>query len=180
MPIWPYGEKNDRISAACKLCGERQTLCHILNNCRTALEQQMSEDVVVIADLEHQYQLPTSLAFTDLHPDLVAYSFAIISKFMKKQMSEDVVIIADLEHQYQFPTSLAFTDLRTDLVAYSCLAKTAIIVELTVCYLAMGITIKLLITSVIVVAWLISKCDCEVYINDTMIFILQFQYEPRM
>ena len=44
------------------------------------------------------------------------------------------MVIADLAEQYQFQTSLAFTDLRPDLVAYSCLAKTAIIVELTVCF----------------------------------------------
>ena len=43
-------------------------------------------------------------------------------------------VVADLEQQYQFPSSLTFTDLRPDLVAYSCLAKTAIIVELTVCF----------------------------------------------
>ena len=41
-------------------------------------------------------------------------------------------VVADLEQQYQFPPSLTFTDLRPDLVAYSCLAKTAIIVKLTV------------------------------------------------
>ena len=35
LALW---RKNDHISAACKLCGMRQTLCHILNNCRTALE----------------------------------------------------------------------------------------------------------------------------------------------
>ena len=53
---------------------------------------------------------------------------------MKQQVSEDVVIVVDLDQQYLFPTSLAFTDLRPDLVAYSCLAKTAIILELTVCF----------------------------------------------
>ena len=54
---------------------------------------------------------------------------------MKQQVSEDMKVVADLEQQYQFPPSLAaFTDLQPDLVAYSCLAKTAIIVELTVCF----------------------------------------------
>ena len=53
---------------------------------------------------------------------------------MKQQVSEDMKVVADLEQQYQFPPSLPFTDLRPDLVAYSCLAKTAIIVALTVCF----------------------------------------------
>ena len=52
---------------------------------------------------------------------------------MKQQVSEDTEVVADLE-QHQFPMSLAFTDLRPDLVAYSCLAKTAITVELTICF----------------------------------------------
>ena len=35
LALW---RKNEHLSAACKLCGERQTLCHILNNCEVALE----------------------------------------------------------------------------------------------------------------------------------------------
>ena len=35
LSLW---RKEDQLSAACKLCGERQTLCHILNSCKVALE----------------------------------------------------------------------------------------------------------------------------------------------
>ena len=31
LSLW---RKNGNLSATCKLCGERQTLCHILNNCK--------------------------------------------------------------------------------------------------------------------------------------------------
>ena len=106
LALW---RKNEHLSAACKLCGERQTLCHILNNCEVALELRR---------------------YNTRHDQILQ----IIEEFMKQQVSEDVVVVADLAEQYQFPTSLAFTDLRPDLVAYSCLAKTAIIVELIVCF----------------------------------------------
>ena len=96
------GRKSAHLSTACKLCGERQTLCHILNNCTTALKLRRY-------NARHDQVLQT------------------IAKFMKQQVSEDMKVVADLEQQYQFPSSLAFTDLRPDLVAYSCLAKTAII-----------------------------------------------------
>jgi len=35
LALW---RKSDHLSVACKLCGEQQTLCHILNNCKVALE----------------------------------------------------------------------------------------------------------------------------------------------
>ena len=34
------------------------------------MKQQMSEDVVIVADLNQQYLVPPSLAYTDLRPDL--------------------------------------------------------------------------------------------------------------
>ena len=43
-------------------------------------------------------------------------------------------VLADLSEQYRFPVSLACSDLRPDLVVHSDLTKTAIIVELTVCF----------------------------------------------
>ena len=96
LALW---RKNDHLSAACKLCGEQQT-CHILNNCRTALD-------LCRYNARHDQVLQT------------------ITKFIKQQVSEDVVVVVDLEQQYQFPMSQAFTDLRPDLAAYSCLTKTA-------------------------------------------------------
>ena len=83
LAIW---RKNEHLSAACKLCGERQTLCHILNNCKVALELRR---------------------YNTRHDQILQ----IIEEFMKQQVSEDVVVVADLAEQYQFPTSLAFTAL---------------------------------------------------------------------
>ena len=45
-----------------------------------------------------------------------------------------MTVLADLDNQYQFPPALAPTDLRPDLVAYSDETKSAMIVELTVCF----------------------------------------------
>ena len=45
-----------------------------------------------------------------------------------------MIILADLTDHYQFPPSLAPSDLRPDLVVYSELTRTAIIIELTVCF----------------------------------------------
>ena len=35
LALW---RKGDHLSADCKLCGKSQTLCHVLNNCKVALE----------------------------------------------------------------------------------------------------------------------------------------------
>ena len=43
-------------------------------------------------------------------------------------------MVADFEVQYHFPTCPSYTDLQPDLVVYSDLTKTAILVELTVCF----------------------------------------------
>ena len=53
---------------------------------------------------------------------------------MKESLPEDMTILADLNDHYQFPPVLAPTDLRPDLVAYSEETKSAILVELTVCF----------------------------------------------
>ena len=45
LALW---RKGDHLSAASKLCGKRQTLCHVLNNCKVALEL---DDMTVLADL---------------------------------------------------------------------------------------------------------------------------------
>ena len=58
----------------------------------------------------------------------------VIADFVRKQVSEDMQVIVDLKKQYLFPTSLTYTDLWPDLVVYSNLTRTAILVELTVCF----------------------------------------------
>lgn len=106
LALW---RKEDQLSAACKLCGERQTLCHILNNCRVALELRR---------------------YNTRHDGVLR----IIEKFVKDKLPDDMTVLADLNDQYQFPPVLAPSDLRPDLVAYSEETKTAVIVELTVCF----------------------------------------------
>ena len=106
LSLW---RKADGLSAACKLCGMRQTLCHILNNCKVALDLRRY-------NARHDEVLHT------------------IEAFMKESLPEDMTILADLNDHYQFPPVLAPTDLRPDLVAYSEETKSAILVELTVCF----------------------------------------------
>ena len=53
---------------------------------------------------------------------------------VRKQVPDDMRVVADLEDQYQYPTCLSYADLQPDLVIYSDVMKTAILVELTVCY----------------------------------------------
>ena len=77
-------------SDACPLCGERQTLIHVLNCCRVAQDLRrynQRHDLVlgVIADAVRQ-KLPSSSGF-----------------------------LADLSDNYSFPLHIASTDLRPDL-----------------------------------------------------------------
>ena len=106
IALW---RKDSGLSAACKLCGERQTLCHILNNCKVALDLRR---------------------YNQRHDEILR----TIEKFVKEHITDDVSVLADLSEQYHFPASLACSDLRPDLVAHSDLTKTATIVELTVCF----------------------------------------------
>ena len=62
LSLW---RKNDNLSAACKLCGERQTLCHILNNCKMALNRRR---------------------YDNRHDEILR----IISSFVQKQVPDDV------------------------------------------------------------------------------------------
>ena len=49
-------------------------------------------------------------------------------------MPDDMRVVADLEDRYHFPTCLSYTNLRPDLIVYSDFTKTAILVELNVCF----------------------------------------------
>jgi hypothetical protein len=81
------------LSAACKLCGEKQTLCHVLNNCRVALNFRR---------------------YNHRHDEVLH----IITEFIKENVPEVTSVTADLSDQYNFPTSLACSDLRPNLVTY--------------------------------------------------------------
>ena len=97
------------LSDACKLCGARQTLHHILNHCKKALDLRR---------------------FNTRHDQVLK----VIADFVKKLVPDDMHVIADLEDQYHFPPCLAHTDLRPDLIIYSELTKSATLMELTVCF----------------------------------------------
>ena len=83
------------LSSLCKLCGKRQTLLHVLNHCQVALElrryNQRHDNVlqVIVESLQSQcppqyqimadppdstYHFPSTVASTDLRPDLVVWS----------------------------------------------------------------------------------------------------------
>ena len=106
LALW---RKGDHLSAASKLCGKRQTLCHVLNNCKVALELRR---------------------YNTRHDNVLRN----IEEFVKDNLPDDMTVLADLNDHYLFPPALAPTDLWPDPVAYSEKAKTAILVELTVCF----------------------------------------------
>ena len=91
------------------LWGKTNLESHILNHCKKALE------------LRH---------FNTRHNQVLK----VMADFVRKQVPEDMQVIVDLENQYLFLTSLTYTDLRPDLVVCSNLTRTAILVELTVCF----------------------------------------------
>ena len=98
------------LSSQCKLCGQRQTLLHVLNHCPVALDMRR---------------------YNERH-DMV---LQVIFKFLSKQSPESHHVIADLPlSTYTFPTAIALTDLRPDLVLWSDTLKEVTLVELTVCY----------------------------------------------
>ena len=77
-------------NAACPLCGERQSLLHILNNCKVArklwwynqrhdavlqeivkvIQPKFSPATQLTADLSDGYEFPTHIVPTDLHLDI--------------------------------------------------------------------------------------------------------------
>ena len=97
------------LSDACKLCGGRQTLLHLLNNCPVALQCRR---------------------YNQRH-DLV---LAAITAFLTEVLDSDYTIISDLAgaDTYTFPPTLATTDLRPDIVVLSEVKRHAAIIEMTV------------------------------------------------
>ena len=93
-------------SPSCTLCGERQTLLHVLNGCRYALEKRR---------------------YDDRHNDILE----CIHAFLANQLTPSQNITVDLPNQfYSFPQQAACTNSRPDIVIWD---KSAItIIELTV------------------------------------------------
>ena len=107
LALW---RKNHDITDSCKLCGERQTLGHVLNSCKVALQQRR---------------------FNNRHDKVLE----VITAFVQEHIPSNYQIVSDIynDQPYNFPSVLAYTDLRPDLVTFSESDKQAILIELTVC-----------------------------------------------
>ena len=107
LAIW---RRREGLSDQCKLCSERQTLSHVLNHCKVALDHRRynaRHDVVLM----------------------------LIADFVKEHLPRSFEMLVDLQDtQYSFPLAITSTNLRPDIVIWSQALQSAILVELTVCY----------------------------------------------
>ena len=105
LQIW----KKSRTSQ-CSLCGQTQSLCHVLNACSAQLRSGMYKD-------RHDKVL---VQFRD---------------FLKEHLPADYRMIADVpESEYIFPFDIAITSLRPDIVVWSRRSKKAWLLELSVVF----------------------------------------------
>ena len=96
------------LSNACKLCGQRQSLLHILNNCSVALKNR-------------RYNQRHDLVLSEIHKFLTSFlnGYSVISDLANSDT-------------YHIPSTLTFTDLRPDLVIFSKTKKHVALIELTI------------------------------------------------
>ena len=107
LSVW---RREAGLSAQCKLCGQRQTLHHVLNHCEMALQLRR---------------------FNERHDSVLK----VIFEHLQHQCAEEYCILVDLPGEnYSFPTSVAPTDLRPDLVVWSDSQRIVVLVELTICF----------------------------------------------
>ena len=92
-------------SSACPLCGEKQTLIHILNACRVAGDERR---------------------YNPRHD-------AIIVSFLSANSSPTAHLTSDLG-SYAFPQHIVATDLRPDIVWWDDSSNKILLIELTVCF----------------------------------------------
>ena len=103
--------KKENLSSACRLCGEKQTLLHILNHCPQALSM---------------------CRFNARHDAILE----VIASFIAQHLPESYKVTADLPRYqpYVFPLHIATTDQRPDIVMWSDTLQEVWVVELTVCF----------------------------------------------
>ena len=107
LSVW---RREAGLSSECKLCHQRQTLLHVLNNCKVAL------------DLRRYNQRHDSI-------------LQVIVNSLQSHCPPDHQITADLPNtNYLFPPTAASTDLRPDLVVWSDSQRVLVLAELTVCF----------------------------------------------
>ena len=96
-------------SPACVLCGENQTLLHVLNNCCSAMNLRR---------------------YNDRH-DLVLQE---IASAIKPYLPPTTSMSVDISDGYKFPCHIVPTDLRPDIVWWDSSFRSVCLAELTVCF----------------------------------------------
>ena len=97
-------------SDSCPLCGNTQSLVHVLNNCNVALHLRR---------------------YNKRHDAILK----CLTDFLCQNLSSDFQLIADLpSFVYQPPPCINVGDLRPDIIYWSESQKAVVILELTICY----------------------------------------------
>jgi hypothetical protein len=96
-------------SDACPLCGERQTLIHVLNCCQVARDQYR---------------------FNPCHDRVLRAIASTIKDYLPLNTSMTV----DLDGEYSFPTHITPTDTRPDIVWWNDVTKQLWLAELTISF----------------------------------------------
>ena len=104
--LFRWKKKN---SPFCTLCGETQTLLHVLNNCTTARD----------------------LRRYNTRHDLVLQE---IASAIKPYLNKSTSLLVDIGEGYQFPCHIVPTDLRPDLVWWDPDSRSVCLAELTICF----------------------------------------------
>ena len=97
-------------SGLCKLCGSRQTLLHVLNNCNVALKMRR---------------------YNERHDRVLSLIAVMTQSYLPATFKQT----ADLtEDTYRFPSHITPSNLRPYLVLWSDIERKLYIAELTICY----------------------------------------------
>ena len=108
LSLW---KKYDSLSDVCRLCGRRQTLAHVLNQCPTSLH----------------------LRRYNIRHDAV---LEVIPQGIQPYLLPSYSMLADLPStfSYTFPPHISLTSLRPDLVVWSDTDRRVYIFERTICF----------------------------------------------
>ena len=109
VPLLMCCQPPPKNSPACTLCGENQSLLHVLNNFATA------------RDLRHN----------NAHHNSVLQE---IASAVKPHLSPKTTLSVDIGDGYRFPCHIVPTDLRPDTVCWDTIKKSVCFAELTLCF----------------------------------------------
>ena len=138
LKLW-YKTEDD----ACKLCGKRGTLEHVLSSCRTALTQgryRWRHDKVLEAISSILEPVVNNANHTKPQKTLTLIKFVKAGEEQKRSGSTvgvlatatDWQLRVDLRRRLQFPGEITTTTLRPDIVLWSSKTRQVIMIELTV------------------------------------------------